>query len=125
MKHLSASFILLAVLCGCRQTANQPLLCQVLARPSDYAGQKLTLSGIAQMYQHESTLKSRECPDHVLALDMLPHPVQQPLDHLPDAQFFTKLATRPHASVSVTGQIVHAVDQPHPYVFRVESGNYK
>jgi len=125
MKPLGASIILLAILCGCRPTASQPLLCQVIARPSAYVGQKLTLSGTAQMYQHQSTLKSQECPDHVLALDMVPRSVQHSADQLPDAQFFTKLVTRPQSSVSVTGQIVHTSDQPFPYVLRVESGIFK
>ena len=77
------------------------------------------------MYQHGSTLMDQSCPSHVLALDMVPRPWHQGEELLPDAEFFTKLATRPESRVSVTGRIIRTHDQPDPYVFRVEFGVYE
>ena len=76
------------------------------------------------MYQHGSTLMDQGCPSHVLALDMVPRPWHEGEKLSPDAEFFTKLATRPESRVSVTGRVIRTPDQPSPYVFRVESGVY-
>lgn len=106
-------------------------LCNVIAHPGEFVGQRITLAGIAQMYQHGSTLRAQDCPDHALELDMAPIDAElseSEMESSPGAQFFTKLATATIAgrgvAVSVTGRVVRTPDQPQPFAFRVESGKY-
>jgi len=106
---------------GCAR-APVPLLCRVMDDPSKFVGDKITLSGVAQMYPHASTMKSAACPDHELYLDLFERPWKPGEPLTPDAEFFARLAARPQAKVSIVGRIVRSSSQPNAYVFRVDSG---
>lgn len=133
------AFMLAVIMSGCSgqcpELESPSALCNVIAHPSEFAGQRMTLAGIAQMYRHGSTLSTEDCPGHALELDMVPIDADMPeselrsvMENSPGAQFFTKLASATMGgdgvAVSVTGRVVRTPDERQPFAFRVESGKF-
>ena len=100
------------------------MLCGVIADPSAYVDQKITLTGIANMHQHGSNIGSKLCPERTLALYMEERPWKQGVLLSPAGEFFAQLATRPDSPVSVNGRIIVDPNRPSAYTFQVESGRF-
>jgi hypothetical protein len=123
-------FLLLVVglgISGCTQHGPVNLLCAVVTDPSRYVGKRITLDGVAQMYQHSSTLRNEACPGQVLFLDMSKNDPSSAATGVltPSGTFFAGLAMRRASSVTVTGSVVRTLGEPNPYVLVVESGGFK
>jgi len=106
--------ILLLVLASCSSRPASESLCTVAASPERFVGVPLTISGMAKMSRHGSTLSDPACPSQLLGLDGL------------DTKFFSSLASTlaPDSGslrVTVTGQVARNSGVPS-HVFQVTTG---
>ena len=102
-------------------------LCAAIANPDLYAGKHLTLTGLAQMHEHSSTLRSQACPGQSLLLKLDPNDSSDVSKGKlsPAATFFAELAGRRDSSVVVSGHMIRTQGAAAPYALVVESGSHR
>src|SRR5690606_34969253 len=110
--------LFLLSLTSCSNVSSTQALCSVAQEPEAHMGNSLSISGLAKMYRHGSSLSDPTCPDLLLTLEASDTPESN--------RFFKLLAgtLAPDQSpipVDVTGQVVRHSDTGS-YVFRVSSG---
>ena len=126
MRYLLLLVVFL-VASGCAQPDTANSLCSVIAHPEHYLGKNLTLAGVAQMYQHSSTLRSESCSKQNLVLELDPNDNSDVSKGqlTPAATFFSELAVRGKSSVVVSGRMTRSRGVTGSYALIVDSGVYK
>ena len=114
------------VISGCAPSGVADPVCAAIANPDRYVGKRLTLTGLAQMHQHSSTIQSEACPGQTLLLKLDPNdPSDVSKGKLsPAGAFFTELARRRTSAVVVSGHMIRSQGAAAPYALVVESGSH-
>ena len=104
----------IVMLASCSRVPAPQSVCNVAREPDRFVGEPLTISGMAKMSLHGSTLSDPACPELLLGLEGS------------DNAFFNSLAstlapgTEP-IRATVTGQVIHESGLP-AYTFHVKAG---
>jgi|SRR5690606_1288573 hypothetical protein len=111
--------VLLVMLVACSRTPASVSLCAVAQTPERYIGIPLTISGMAKMGRHGSTLSDPSCPDRQLGF--VGPPTKDWSDPFHEALAGTLAPGQEPIRVMVTGRVAPTSGLPS-YVFQVTTG---